>query len=137
MVIGNRTGHAPAIAELRERGPVHPIDFPRGVTAFLVVDHEHGRAALSDPRLSKDIAHSSVPIDGEQLFGGTMLIPALTAEARARRRDAAREFNAYLVKDIAERRARPEDDLISALLGARDRDAARSSSPATRPRSTS
>ncbi|MEU5987352.1 cytochrome P450 [Spirillospora sp. NPDC047418] len=197
-----------AYAELRERGPVHPIDFPRGVTAFLVVDHEHGRAALSDPRLSKDVGHSSVPIDGEQFFGGTMLamdppghtrlrglmakaftagrverlrprvqeiagglldgiaarggadliedlavplpvqvicellgvpasdrarfrawtavltVPALTAEARARRRDAAREFNDYLVEVIAERRARPEDDLVSALIAARDGDAA-------------
>jgi cytochrome P450 len=197
-----------AYAELRERGPVHPIDFPRGVTAFLVVDHEHGRAALSDPRLSKDIAHSSVPIDGEQFFGGTMLAmdppghtrlrglmakaftaarvetlrprvqeitgalldgiavrgeadliedlavplpvqvicellgvpasdrarfrawtavltaPALTTEARARRRDAAREFNDHLIEVIAERRARPEDDLISALIAARDGDAA-------------
>ncbi|GAA1809318.1 cytochrome P450 [Actinomadura chokoriensis] len=197
-----------AYAELREQGPVHPIDFPRGATAFLVVDHEHGRAALSDPRLSKDVAHSSVPVDGEQFFAGTMLamdppghtrlrglmakaftaarveklrprvqeitdalldgiaargeadliedlavplpvqvicellgvpasdrarfrawtavltVPALTAEARTRRRDAAREFNAHLIKIIAERRARPEDDLISALIAARDGDAA-------------
>jgi cytochrome P450 len=197
-----------AYAELRERGPVHPIDFPRGATAFLVVDHEHGRAALADPRLSKDTAHSSLPVNGEQFFGGTMLamdppghtrlrglmakafttrrierlrprvqeitdalldgieargeadlieelavplpvqvicellgvpasdrarfrawtavltVPALTAEARARRRDAAREFNDHLIGVIAERRVRPEDDLISALIAARDGDAA-------------
>jgi cytochrome P450 len=195
-------------AELRERGPVHPIDFPRGATAFLVVDHEHGRAALADPRLSKDVAHSSLPVNGEQFFGGTMLamdppdhtrlrglmakafttrrierlrprvreiagglldgigarggaelirdlavplpvqvicellgvpasdrdrfrawtavltVPALTAEARARRRETAREFNAFLREVIAARRARPEDDLVSALIAARDGDAA-------------
>ncbi|NKZ06701.1 cytochrome P450 family protein [Actinomadura latina] len=195
-------------AELRERGPVHPIDFPRGATAFLVVDHEHGRAALNDPRLSKDVAHSAVPVNGEQFFGGTMLamdppdhtrlrglmakaftagrveklrprvqeiadalldgiaarggadliedlavplpvqvicellgvpasdrarfrawtavltVPALTAEARASRRDAAREFNGYLSEAIAARRAAPEDDLISALITARDGDSA-------------
>ncbi|NVI88185.1 cytochrome P450 [Actinomadura sp. BRA 177] len=197
-----------AYAELREQGPVHLIDFPRGATAFLVVDHEHGRAALADPRLSKDVAHSSLPVNGEQFFGGTMLamdppdhtrlrglmakafttrrveglrprvreitaglldgiaargeadliedlavplpvqvicellgvpaadrarfrawtavltVPALTSEARARRRDAAREFNDYLIGVIAERRACPEDDLISALIAARDGDAA-------------
>ncbi|QKW38256.1 cytochrome P450 [Actinomadura sp. NAK00032] len=197
-----------AYAELRASGPVHPIDFPEGATAFLVVDHEHGRAALSDPRLSKDVAHSAVPVNGEQFFGGTMLamdppdhtrlrglmakaftsrrverlrprveeiagglldgiaargaadliedlavplpvqvicellgvpasdrarfrewtavltVPALTSEARAHRREVARAFNGYLTEVIAERRARPEDDLVSALIGARDGDAA-------------
>jgi cytochrome P450 len=197
----------PAYAELRASGPVHRIDFPEGATAFLVVDHEHGRAALSDPRLSKDVAHSAVPVDGEQFFGGTMLamdppdhtrlrglmakafttrrverlrprvqeitaglldavaargeadliedlavplpvqvicellgvpasdrarfrewtavltVPALTPEARAHRREVARAFNGYLIEVIAERRARPEDDLVSALISARDGDA--------------
>ncbi|MCP9948084.1 cytochrome P450 family protein [Actinomadura madurae] len=195
-------------AELRESGPVHPIDFPPGATAFLVVDHEHGRAALNDPRLSKDSAHSAVPVNGEMFFGGTMLamdapdhtrmrglvakaftarrverlrprveeiagalldgiaargeadliedlavplpiqvicemlgvpasdrgrfrewtavltVPALTAEARAHRREVARAFTGYLREVIAERRARPEDDLVSALIAARDGDAA-------------
>ncbi|URM93750.1 cytochrome P450 [Actinomadura madurae] len=195
-------------AELRESGPVHPIDFPPGATAFLVVDHEHGRAALNDPRLSKDGAHSAVPVNGEMFFGGTMLamdppdhtrmrglvakaftarrverlrprveeiagalldgiaargeadliedlavplpiqvicemlgvpasdrgrfrewtavltVPALTAEARAHRREVARAFTGYLREVIAERRARPEDDLVSALIAARDGDAA-------------
>ncbi|MEV4678213.1 cytochrome P450 [Actinomadura sp. NPDC049382] len=197
-----------AYAELRASGPVHPIDFPEGATAFLVVDHEHGRAALADPRLSKDVSHSAVPVNGEQFFGGTMLamdppdhtrlrglmakaftsrrverlrprvqeitdglldgiaargaadliedlavplpvqvicellgvpasdrarfrewtavltVPALTSEARAHRRDVARAFNGYLTEVIAERRARPEDDLVSALITARDGDAA-------------
>ncbi|TDC47477.1 cytochrome P450 [Actinomadura sp. KC345] len=197
-----------AYDELRESGPVHSIDFPGGATAFLVVDHEHGRAALNDPRLSKDSAHSSVPVDGELFFGGTMLamdppdhtrmralvakaftgrrveklrprvreiadglldgvaarggadlieefavplpvqvicellgvpasdqarfrewtavltVPALTAEARERRREAARAFNGYLVEVIAERRDHPGDDLISGLITARDGDAA-------------
>jgi cytochrome P450 len=40
---------------LRETGPVHRIDFPPGATAFLVVGYEHVRAALVDPRLSKDL----------------------------------------------------------------------------------
>ncbi|MFG2018801.1 cytochrome P450 family protein [Actinomadura geliboluensis] len=197
-----------AYAELRASGPVHPIDFPEGATAFLVVDHEHGRAALADPRLSKDVAHSAVPVNGEQFFGGTMLamdppdhtrlrglmakaftsrrverlrprvqeitdglldgiaargaadliedlavplpvqvicellgvpasdrarfrewtavltVPALTSDARAHRREVARAFNGYLTEVIAERRARPEDDLVSALINARDGDAA-------------
>lgn len=60
-------------AELRRKGPVHPIDFPRGVPAFLVVDYEHGRAALNDARLSKDTRNSAVPVDDGEFFGGTML----------------------------------------------------------------
>lgn len=197
-----------AYDEMRASGPVHPIDFPPGTTAFLVVDHEHGRAVLNDPRLSKDSAHSSVPVNAELFFGGTMLamdppdhtrlrglvakaftgrrveklrprvqeitdrlldgvaargeadlieefavplpiqvicellgvpasdrprfrewtavltVPALTVQARERRREAARAFNGYLVEVIAERRAHPEDDLISGLIAARDGDAA-------------
>ncbi|WP_262403438.1 cytochrome P450 [Actinomadura sp. CNU-125] len=60
-------------AKLRAEGPVHRIDFPPGAEAFLIVDHEHGHAALNDPRLSKDTAHSSVPVDPAPYFGGTML----------------------------------------------------------------
>ncbi|MFD0853518.1 cytochrome P450, partial [Actinomadura adrarensis] len=60
-------------AELRAEGPVHRIDFPPGAEAFLVVDYEHARTALNDPRLSKDPAHSSVPVDAAQYFAGTML----------------------------------------------------------------
>jgi cytochrome P450 len=195
-------------AELRARGPVHRIDFPKGAEAFIVIGYEHARAALNDPRLSKDTAHSSLPIDGEQFFGDTMLgmdppdhtrlrglvskaftarraealrphvqeitdrlldaladrdevdlldafavplpvqvicellgvppgdragfrewtavltVPALTSEARSRRREAARAFNAYISGVLAQRRADPQDDLVSGLIQARDGDAA-------------
>jgi cytochrome P450 len=40
---------------LRARGAVHPIDFPPGAEAFLVVGYEQVRAAFTDPRLSKDL----------------------------------------------------------------------------------
>ncbi|MCG5218227.1 cytochrome P450 family protein [Streptosporangium sp. KLBMP 9127] len=60
-------------AELRAAGPVHRIDFPPGVPAFLVVDYEHGRAALNDPRLSKDPDRSAVPVLGGAFFSGTLL----------------------------------------------------------------
>jgi cytochrome P450 len=60
-------------AVLREEGPVHPVDFPPGVDAYLVLDHEHGRAALNDPRLSKDVSHSAFPVRDEVFFNGTLL----------------------------------------------------------------
>jgi cytochrome P450 len=194
----------PRYAALRDKGPIHPIEFPDGVPAFLVVDHESGRAALSDPRLSKNPAHSAVPVRAEEFFGGTMLgldppdhtrlralvtkaftprrvealrprvqgiaddllddlagrgdadlidalafplpiivicellgvpatdranfrewtailtVPIASREMAARRRAAAIAFNDYLLGIFAERRQRPRDDLISALLAARD-----------------
>jgi cytochrome P450 len=195
-------------AALRAKGPVHPIDFPRGARAFLMVDYEHGRVALNDPRLSKDTAHSSLPVPGEMFFGGTMLgmdppdhtrlrglvakaftarrvealrprvqeivdelldrmsaqgeadlieafavplpiqvicellgvpatdrvrfrewtavltVPPLTRQMREHRRVIARAFNDYLLAVFAERRALPQEDLISGLLSAHDGSAA-------------
>jgi cytochrome P450 len=195
-------------AALREQGPVHPIEgYPPGVPAFLVVDYEHGRAALNDPRLSKDPADSAVPVRGEQFFGGTMLgmnppdhtrlrglvakaftarriealrpriqqltdelldalaergtgdliagfafplpimvicellgvpaadrarfrnwsavltVPVMTWQDAERRQAVATQFNDYLLAVFAERRVRPEDDLLSALLAAREENA--------------
>jgi cytochrome P450 len=197
-------------AELRERGPIHRIDFPPGVDAFLVVDHELARTALNDPRLSKNVAHSSVPMPAEMFFGDTLLgidppdhtrlrglvaraftprrvealrprvqeitdelldgiaardevdvvadliadfafplpiivicellgvpaadrtdfrswtavltAPAFGGAARERRRATARAMNDFLRRIFAERRENPADDLISALLAARDHD---------------
>ncbi|GAA0953040.1 cytochrome P450 [Actinocorallia libanotica] len=197
-----------AYAELRRQGPVHRIDFPPGAEAFLVVDHEHGRAALNDPRLSKDTAHSTLPVPSEPYFGGTMLgvdppdhtrlrglvvkaftarrtealrprvqeiadglldalaprgeadliadfavplpiqvicellgvpaedrdafrawttvltAPVLDRAAAERRRETARAFDHYLRGVFDARRAEPRDDLLTALLRARDGDAA-------------
>lgn len=45
----------PATARLRVRGAVHPIDFPTGAEAYVVVDYDTAMRALSDPRLSKSL----------------------------------------------------------------------------------
>ncbi|GAA5060649.1 cytochrome P450 [Thermocatellispora tengchongensis] len=200
-----------AYAELRERGPVHPIDFPPGTTSFLVLDYEHGRAALSDPRLSKDpenapewyramLAQGDIPIGGNMLMADApdhtrlrrvvsraftprrveslrpriqqitdelidamrakgsadliedfafplpivvicellgvpaenrerfrewsrlLITPAMTPEAIARRSAAHRESRAYYAELVAERRAEPRDDLVSALVSAAGED---------------
>lgn len=191
-------------AALRVKGPIHPIEFPEGVPAFLIVDHESARVALSDPRLSKNSAHSAVTVRAEEFFGDTMLgldppdhtrlrglvakaftprrvetlrprvrrvaddlldevaghdkvdlidafafplpiivicellgvpasdradfrewtailtVPVASREMAARRRAAAIAFNDYLLGIFADRRDHPRDDLISALLAARD-----------------
>ncbi|MFD7664780.1 cytochrome P450 [Streptomyces sp. NPDC059788] len=43
----------PLYAELRERGPVHRVRFPSGVSAWLITGYEAAHRALNDPRLGK------------------------------------------------------------------------------------
>ncbi|HEX9505993.1 MAG TPA: cytochrome P450, partial [Acidimicrobiia bacterium] len=45
----------PLFAEVRELGAVHAVTLADGHEAWLVVRHAEARAALSDPRLSKDL----------------------------------------------------------------------------------
>ncbi|GAA0933166.1 cytochrome P450 [Nonomuraea longicatena] len=42
-------------ADLRAKGPVHHLEWPPGVPGLLLVDYEHARAALADPRISKSL----------------------------------------------------------------------------------
>jgi hypothetical protein len=44
-------------AEVRALGAVHAVTLADGHAAWLVVRYDEARAALNDPRLSKDIAH--------------------------------------------------------------------------------
>ncbi|MGW7098706.1 cytochrome P450 family protein [Streptomyces sp. NPDC054838] len=47
----------PSVARLRDRGPVHPIDFPSGAAdpAYVVVDHASVLRAFGDPGISKTL----------------------------------------------------------------------------------
>jgi cytochrome P450 len=45
----------PLFAEVRDRGPVHAATLADGHDAYLVVGYAEARAALNDPRLSKDM----------------------------------------------------------------------------------
>jgi cytochrome P450 len=45
----------PMFAEIRELGGVHAVTLADGHPAWLVVRYEEARAALNDPRLSKDM----------------------------------------------------------------------------------
>jgi cytochrome P450 len=51
----DRDNPFPLYGEVRERGPVHEVTLADGHPAWLVVGYEEARAALSDPRLSKDM----------------------------------------------------------------------------------
>jgi cytochrome P450 len=45
----------PVFAEIRRHGPVHAVTLADGHGAWLVAGYEEARAALNDPRLSKDM----------------------------------------------------------------------------------
>ena len=52
---GHRDNPFAVFAEVRRRGAVHPVTLVDGHEAWLVVHHDQARAALNDPRLSKDM----------------------------------------------------------------------------------
>ncbi|GAA3229986.1 cytochrome P450 [Actinocorallia longicatena] len=101
-------------AELRKHGPVHAVDFPPGATAFLVVDHEHAKAALNDPRLSKDSRNSEVPVPAELFFGDTMLGADPPDHTRLRGA-VSRAFTARRVEELRPRVQEITDELLDGL----------------------
>jgi cytochrome P450 len=59
----------PTFAQVRSTGPVHEVTLADGHPAWLVVGHEEARAALNDPRLSKDM-HAALARSGEVVAEG-------------------------------------------------------------------
>ncbi|MFC4512931.1 cytochrome P450 [Streptomyces ehimensis] len=54
----SRVDPYPVYARLRAEAPVHPIRDPNGIEHYLVTRYEDARAALADPRLSRDPKHA-------------------------------------------------------------------------------
>src|SRR5215212_12127548 len=59
----------PLFAHVRSVAPVHEVTLADGHPAWLVVGHEEARAALNDPRLSKDM-HAALAHSGEVVAEG-------------------------------------------------------------------
>ncbi|WP_316528522.1 cytochrome P450 family protein [Kitasatospora brasiliensis] len=108
----------PAYAALREKGPVHRILVPGSGEAWLVVAREEARAALTDPRLSNDIRHSSTwTDDGGHALGVNMLQSDPPQHTRLRALVAA-EFTAGRIRALRTRVQEIADTLIDALPAA-------------------
>src|SRR3954463_15333915 len=60
----DRDNPFPLFGEVRELGAVVPVTLADGHDAWLVVRHEEARAALNDPRLSKDMLAALATGDG-------------------------------------------------------------------------
>lgn len=121
--------------DLRERGPVLPVELPDGLRTWVITRYAEGREALRDPRLIKDLRSFSDPRHG---FGGNRycediyavegrhvlntdgdqhlrlrqaIIAPLSREAIARRRP---EIERICVDRVTDFSGKPEIDLMSA-----------------------
>jgi cytochrome P450 len=65
----DRNDPFPLFAQVRATGPVHEVRLADGHTAWLIVGHNEARAALNDPRLSKDM-HAALAQGGEVVAEG-------------------------------------------------------------------
>ncbi|CAL2070508.1 Cytochrome P450 monooxygenase PikC [Streptomyces murinus] len=116
----------PVYAELRRRGPVHRVRLAGGAEAWLVVRHEEARAALADPRLTKDWSTAAPELrafrtgDPERstpLVGGSLLTADPPAHTRLRRLVTA-SFTARRIEALAPRVQRIADALVDELVRA-------------------
>src|SRR3954468_16027422 len=118
----DRNDPFPLFARVRAAGPVHEVTLADGHPAWLVVGHEEARAALNDPRLSKDM-HAALAHSGEVVAEG-LPGPALARHMLAvdppdhtrLRRLAMPAFSRRRVDGLEARIRSIVDDLIDHLV---------------------
>ncbi|MEZ3181769.1 cytochrome P450 [Streptomyces pimonensis] len=111
----------PVYARLRAQGPVHRIRMPEGgASAWLVVGYEAGRAALADPRLSKDWSKASPALPLGAVSSGPHMLRADPPDHTRLRKLVAREFTARRVEELAPRIQKTTDALLDRMLAAPD-----------------
>ncbi|MEU5432917.1 cytochrome P450 [Streptomyces sp. NPDC020719] len=106
----------PVYAELRERGPVHRVRMPEGADAWLVVGYEAGRAALADPRLSKEWRNASPDLGVQQVASGTTMLSSDAPAHTRLRKLVTREFTPRRVEQMAPRVQETTDALLDTML---------------------
>ncbi|MFD7300666.1 MULTISPECIES: cytochrome P450 family protein [Streptomyces] len=111
----------PVYARLRAQGPVHRIRMPEGgASAWLVVGYEAGRAALADPRLSKDWSKASPSLPLDAVSSGPHMLRADPPDHTRLRKLVAREFTGRRVEGLAPRIQKTTDALLDRMLTAPD-----------------
>jgi cytochrome P450 len=113
-----RTDPHPVYAKLRTGGPVHRVR-PPGSRAdywtWLVVGYEEARAALADPRLSKDGRRIGVMFRDEELIGRHLLGTDPPEHTRLRSL-VSRAFTMRRVEELRPRIQEITDELLDAML---------------------
>ncbi|MBE8476144.1 cytochrome P450 family protein [Streptomyces justiciae] len=113
-----RTDPHPVYARLRARGPVHRVRLPSPDAhheTWLIVGYEEARAALTDPRLSKDGRKIGVTFLDEELIGKYLLVADPPQHTRLRSL-VSRAFTMRRVEELRPRIQRITDDLLDAML---------------------
>ncbi|MET9340559.1 cytochrome P450 [Nonomuraea sp. NPDC003804] len=108
-------------AELRAKGPVHAIDFPPGASSFVIIDHEHVRPALNDPRLSKSPANGpdwfrEAIAKDNPVLADNMLMSDPPDHTRLRRL-VSKAFTPRRIEELRPRVQQITDELIDAFEG--------------------
>ncbi len=106
----------PVYAKLRAQGPVHRVRMPEGAEAWLVVGYDAARAALSDPRLSKDWEHAAPRLGMASVASGRHMLATDPPHHSRLRKLVAREFTARRVAALAPRVQEMTDELLDAML---------------------
>ncbi|MFF4543988.1 cytochrome P450 [Streptomyces sp. NPDC001435] len=108
----------PVYARLRERGPVHRVRLPapdQHQETWLVVGYEEARAALADPRLSKDGSRIGVTFLDEELIGKYLLVADPPQHTRLRGL-ITRAFTMRRVEELRPRIQEITDRLLDEML---------------------
>jgi cytochrome P450 len=106
----------PALAALRESGPVHRVDMRMGLPAWMVTRYDDVLAALSDPRLSNDPHHAAAlteVIRGD--FLSRSMIGADPPEHTRLRRLVSKAFTARRVEGLRPRVQEITDALLDRI----------------------
>ncbi|MEU6067726.1 cytochrome P450 [Streptomyces sp. NPDC047082] len=115
---GFRRDPHPVYARLRERGPVHRVRLPapdQHQETWIVVGYEEARAALADPRLSKDGSRIGVTFLDEELIGKYLLVADPPQHTRLRGL-ITRAFTMRRVEELRPRIQEITDRLLDAML---------------------
>ncbi|MEV0178785.1 cytochrome P450 [Streptomyces sp. NPDC050625] len=115
---GFRRDPHPVYARLRERGPVHRVRLPapdQYHETWLIVGYEEARAALADPRLSKDGSRIGVTFLDEELIGKYLLVADPPQHTRLRGL-ITRAFTMRRVEELRPRIQEITDRLLDEML---------------------
>ncbi|MFF0749293.1 cytochrome P450 [Streptomyces sp. NPDC004267] len=107
----------PYYAKLRETGPVHEVETPDGIPAWLVVGYDEARAALADQRLSKSFDDFGLLRPQDEVMGPHLLSTDPPDHARLRKLVAG-EFTARRVEALRPRVQELTDELLDAMAPA-------------------
>ncbi|WP_329124976.1 cytochrome P450 family protein [Streptomyces sp. NBC_01465] len=107
----------PYYAKLRDAGPVHEVVHQNGMPFWMLVGHEEARAALADPRFSKDW-RANGEWDWETSAVNANMLESDPPHHTRLRKLVVREFTPRRIEQLAPRIQQITDELLDAMLAA-------------------